>query len=283
MILFSTTSASLDPVGICTLASLVVPFMRSVFQFASMLSRHSRYPLQPMTDLILLMSKLVTPDGKILIPRVYDSVKPLQPGELYVLLSHAQFQHLFSPRSALYEALDYGIPDIELSAGAKIAISSDKTTALMGRMREPSLSLHGIEGAFYAPGAKTVIPASVTGKFSLRLVPDQTPEAINELVEAYLSAEFKKLNSKNTFKIELQQGGGKPWVDDPNHWNFQAAKKATESVYGKTPDFTREGGSIPVTLTFADSLKKSVCLLPMGRGDDGAQYVSTVAYAKRRN
>jgi Cys-Gly metallodipeptidase DUG1 len=27
----------------------------------------------------------------------------------------------------------------------------------MGRMREPSLSIHGIEGAFSAPGAKTVI------------------------------------------------------------------------------------------------------------------------------
>lgn len=32
----------------------------------------------------------------------------------------------------------------------------------MGRMRYPSLSLHGIEGAFSAPGAKTVIPAKVS-------------------------------------------------------------------------------------------------------------------------
>lgn len=38
----------------------------------------------------------------------------------------------------------------------------------MGRMRYPSLSLHGIEGAFSAPGAKTVIPAKVSGKFSIR-------------------------------------------------------------------------------------------------------------------
>jgi len=38
----------------------------------------------------------------------------------------------------------------------------------MGRMRMPSLSLHGIEGAFYGAGAKTVIPAKVSGKFSIR-------------------------------------------------------------------------------------------------------------------
>lgn len=40
----------------------------------------------------------------------------------------------------------------------------------MGRMRLPSLSLHGIEGAFAGPGAKTVIPAKVGGKFSIRWV-----------------------------------------------------------------------------------------------------------------
>ena len=39
------------------------------------------------------------------------------------------------------------------------------------------------------------------------------------------------------------------------------------------------GGSIPVTLTFANNIKDkqgqqvNVLLLPMGRGDDGAQYV----------
>jgi Cys-Gly metallodipeptidase DUG1 len=41
-------------------------------------------------------------------------------------------------------------------------------------------------------------------------------------------------------------------------------------VYQKTPDLTREGGSIPVTLTFAEQLGVNVLLLPMGRGDDGA-------------
>jgi Cys-Gly metallodipeptidase DUG1 len=71
---------------------------------------------------------------------------------------------------ALYECLDYSIADIEASAGAPIALSDDKIQVLMGRMRQPSLSIHGIEGAFYGAGAKTVIPAKVTGKFSIRSV-----------------------------------------------------------------------------------------------------------------
>jgi Cys-Gly metallodipeptidase DUG1 len=40
----------------------------------------------------------------------------------------------------------------------------------MSRMRLPLLLLHGIEGAFAVPGAKTVIPAKVGGKFSIRWV-----------------------------------------------------------------------------------------------------------------
>ncbi|GJJ14581.1 hypothetical protein Clacol_008847 [Clathrus columnatus] len=207
---------------------------------------------EPMTDLVILLSKLVTPLGKILIPGVNDLVAPLTKDE-----------------RERYETLDYSISDVEGVLGGKLTVSSDKETVLMNRMRYPSLSIHGIEGAFSAPGAKTVIPANVSGKFSIRLVPDQTPDAIEVCVKEYLMQEFAKLESKNTLEIELIHGG-KPWVASPDHWNYRAAIKATEIVYGQTPDLTREGGSIPVVLTFAEALGVNICLLPMGRADDGA-------------
>lgn len=53
----------------------------------------------------------------------------------------------------------------------QIALSDHKESVIMGRMRNPSLSLHGIEGAYSEPGCKTVIPSKVAGKFSLRCVP----------------------------------------------------------------------------------------------------------------
>ena len=64
--------------------------------------------------------------------------------------------------------MDYSVADLESAVGGAIANSDDKATLLMGKMRNPSLSLHGIEGAFSGTGAKTVIPATVSGKFSLR-------------------------------------------------------------------------------------------------------------------
>lgn len=52
----------------------------------------------------------------------------------------------------------------------------------MHRWRYPSLSLHGIEGAFSGSGAKTVIPRKVIGKFSIRLVPDMDPKDVEKQV-----------------------------------------------------------------------------------------------------
>lgn len=42
------------------------------------------------------------------------------------------------------------------------------------------------------------------------------------------------------------------------------------TVFGVEPDLTREGGSIPVTLTFQEATGRNVMLLPVGSSDDGA-------------
>lgn len=123
-----------------------------------------------MTDLFALFSKLVTPSGTILIPGIMDTVAPLTEEE-----------------RARYDVIDLTVKDIEAAVGAATLVSVDKGALLMNRMRYPSLSIHGINGAFSGLGAKTVIPSCVHGKFSIRLVPNQTPEAIDVLVQAYLT------------------------------------------------------------------------------------------------
>ncbi|KAI0081025.1 Zn-dependent exopeptidase [Panus rudis PR-1116 ss-1] len=205
---------------------------------------------EPLNVLVLLMSKLVTPEGRILIPGIYDGIPEVNEEELQ-----------------RFQAIDYSMADVDETAGGSVAVSDDTAKVLMAMSRDPSLSLHGFEGAYSGPGGKTVIPGTVTGKFSIRLVPPQTPEDVKTKVVTYLEDEFAKLKTKLKLKVELL-GGGKPWAADPNHWNFEAAKKATELIYKKTPNYTREGGSIPVTLTFAENLGVNVLLLPMGRGDD---------------
>ena len=67
-----------------------------------------------------------------------------------------------------YQDIDFSVGDLEKIAGAPIALSDDRVRVMMVRTREPSLSLHGIEGAYSGAGGKTVIPSTVAGKFSLR-------------------------------------------------------------------------------------------------------------------
>ncbi|KAI0842490.1 cytosolic non-specific dipeptidase [Hypoxylon sp. FL0890] len=211
---------------------------------------------EPMTDLVRVLASLVDTHGKILIPGIMDQVAPVTKEE-----------------EGLYDNISFTMETLHDSLGSKTTIFEDKKSTLMARWRYPSLSIHGVEGAFSAPGAKTVIPAKVIGKFSIRTVPNMEIEKTNELVEKYVKDMFSKLGSKNTLKV-YPQHTGKWWVASPNHWNFRAASKAVERVWGVEPDFTREGGSIPVTLTFEQATGKNVLLLPMGSSTDGAHSIN---------
>ncbi|KAJ5421681.1 Peptidase M20 [Penicillium cf. griseofulvum] len=180
---------------------------------------------------------------------------------------------LTEEEQTLYGNISYTMDNLHESLGAETGIHPTKERTLMARWRYPSLSIHGIEGAYSAPGAKTVIPAKVIGKFSIRTVPNMESADVNKLVFDHIKAEFAKLNSKNTMDVWLQHDG-KWWVASPKHWNFSAAGKAVQQVFGVEPDMTREGGSIPVTLTFEQATGKNVLLLPMGSSTDAAHSVN---------
>ncbi|RKF72331.1 Cys-Gly metallodipeptidase dug1 [Golovinomyces cichoracearum] len=213
---------------------------------------------EPMTDLVRILASLVDTKGNIQIPGLADLVAPLTDEE-----------------KSLYGDIAFSMDDLYESLGSQTCIHDDKEKTLMARWRYPSLSIHGIEGAFSQPGAKTVIPAKVTGKFSIRTVPNMSPEDVDRLVFKYVSEQFDKLESKNTLSCTLQHAG-KWWVASPKHWNFTAASRAVEKVWGVKPDLTREGGSssIPVTLTFEQATGKNVLLLPMGSSTDGAHSIN---------
>lgn len=179
---------------------------------------------EPMTDLVRILGKLVDTDGKILIPGINELVAPLTDEE-----------------KALYGNISYTMDNLYESLGSKTSIHEDKEPTLMARWRYPSLSVHGVEGGFSAPGAKTVIPAKVIGKFSIRTVPNMESEEVNKLVFKYVQDEFAKLSSKNKLNVYCQHDG-KWWVSSPKHWNFKAASNAVKQVFGVDPDMTREGG-----------------------------------------
>lgn len=210
---------------------------------------------EAMIDLCHLFSKLVDQKGNILIPGVNELVAPLTEEE-----------------DKLYDNIDFDPKDYAKDIGTDRLLHDGpnvKKLSLQHRWRYPSLSVHGVEGSFDGEGCKTVIPRKVIGKFSIRLVPYQTPQPVEVLVRNYCEKVHRESGSANKLVIKNAHGG-MPWLSDFNHPHYKAGIKATERVHKRKPDLTREGGSIPVTLSLQNGTGKSVMLLPMGASDDGA-------------
>ncbi len=150
------------------------------------------------------------------------------------------------------------------SIGAKVLFGEPGFTTLERVWARPTLEVNGIWGGFQGDGAKTVIPAEAHAKISMRLVPDQKPKEI----VAKVTAAIKKLAPKSVDVTVTHIHSGEGWLADTGHVALQAAARAVKKAFGKTPVFTREGGSIPVVATFDRILKVPAVLMGIGLHDD---------------
>ncbi|KAI4469445.1 beta-ala-his dipeptidase [Holotrichia oblita] len=143
--------------------------------------------IEGMADLIYLLNTLVDNTGKILIPGIYDEVAPEAKGE-----------------RDIYKKIHFDVEEYKRNIGSSsLAHKGVKEELLMHRWRHPSLSIHGIEGAFSEPGQKTVIPRKVIGKFSIRIVPNQKPANIEKYVVEYIQRKWNERGSPNKMKVCL--------------------------------------------------------------------------------
>jgi acetylornithine deacetylase/succinyl-diaminopimelate desuccinylase-like protein len=135
---------------------------------------------------------------------------------------------------------------------------------LEGITARPTLDVNGIWGGYQGEGAKTVLPAKAGAKISTRLVPDQKPDAVVAMLRRYFEAHMPP-----TMRLTFRNlHGGNGVIVDTESPAMQAAAKALEDVYGRTPYFTREGGSIPVVADFKALLGIDSVLMGFGLGSD---------------
>lgn len=194
-----------------------------------------RNPIQAITE---LCASLHTPDGRVNIDGFYDDVMPVEPWE------REQIAGLGADTEEYRKFL--GIPAFHTPPGY---------TPLEAIRVLPTLEFNGIGGGYQGEGSKTVIPSKAFVKISCRLVANQTPENIRELLYAAIRARMPK---DVTFEI-IDQHTGMPYVVvPPDRSNtpkdqspvlanvFRAADKAIADVFGKPPLYLREGGSVPI-------------------------------------
>jgi acetylornithine deacetylase/succinyl-diaminopimelate desuccinylase-like protein len=203
--------------------------------------------INPAFALAHIIAGLKDAKGKVKVPGFYDKVRKLTAKE----------------RKAMAK-LPHTDAAFKKSIGAKALFGEPGYTTLERIWARPTLEVNGIWGGFQGDGAKTVIPAEAHAKISMRLVPDQKPKEI----VAKVTAAIKKLAPKSVDVTVTHIHSGDGWLADTNHVALQAAARAIKKAFGKTPVFTREGGSIPVVATFDRVLKVPSVLMGIGLHDD---------------
>ena len=197
----------------------------------------------PINVLAEMISKLKDNNGKIKIPGFYKDVVNLTKKE------RENFKTL--PFSEKQYAKTLGVKELK---GEKGYSTLERVWA------RPSLDCNGIFGGFTGEGAKTVLPSKATAKISMRLVPNQDPKKIAKLFKSYINKIVPK-----TVKVEASTlHGAYPIATSLDDKATLSAAAALAKVFGKKTVFMREGGSIPIVVTFAKKLKAAPVLLGMG-------------------
>jgi acetylornithine deacetylase/succinyl-diaminopimelate desuccinylase-like protein len=201
----------------------------------------------PATILCRLIAGMRDAQGRVTLPGFYDKVRPLTKAEREELARLPINDQWWLERT-----------------GAPILSGEPDYTPTERAKARPTFDVNGLLSGFTGEGSKTVLPAKAMGKFSMRLVPDQTPEDIRQMVQAYLEQHVPP-----SIQWELiEHSSCRPAIVERDSAAVKAASRALEAVWGKPPIFERAGGSVPVVGMIQEILGVDSLLLGFGLPDD---------------
>ncbi len=203
----------------------------------------ARNPLSEICSLLAACYDAST--GRVRMDGFYGDVVPASREEIDSFLKSG-----FSP-SAFREAHEL-----------KLIRSTDPADLVRRIWAEPTFEVHGIRGGYTGPGVKTAIPPRAEAKISMRLVPDQSPEKLFEIVRDFMQTENPDV------KVELDSTLA-PFLGPETGPYPAAAIDAMEAAFGRTPSLVREGGSIGAVVTMEQYLKAPIVFLGLSLPEHG--------------
>jgi len=201
----------------------------------------------PITILAKMIASMHDENNHITIPGFYDDVLESSKEERE-LMAKAPFDEEEYKK-------DLGVDALWGEKG----FSTNERTGI-----RPTLELNGIWGGYTGEGAKTVLPSKAFAKISARLVPNQKTDKITDLLINHI----KKIAPPYVKVKASLHHGGEPYVTPISSKAYQAAAKAIETTFGKSPIPVRGGGSIPICSLFEQELGTKVVLMGFGLDSD---------------
>jgi len=201
----------------------------------------------PANALAKMIASLADEGGRVTIPGFYDDILPMSEAEQNQLA-----------------LLPFEEKQFFASVGVEDAFGESGFTTLERRTSRPTLDINGITSGYQGEGTKTIIPSWASAKITCRLVPEQDPVKIGEALQEMLDEACPP-----GIKLELDRGHASQGVVVPLESPYiEAAASAIEYAFGRSPVFTREGGSIPIIAAMHRKLGADVLLVGWGQNDD---------------
>jgi acetylornithine deacetylase/succinyl-diaminopimelate desuccinylase-like protein len=197
-----------------------------------------------------LLATLHDEEWRVAVDGFYDAVRPVAAEEV-----------------AEWERLPFDEEELRQEIGASRLIGGDEYTALERMWSRPTLDVHGVWGGFQGDGIKTVIPREARAKLSCRLVDDQGPEEVLELLRRHLE---RHCPPEARLTIEWTLAGAGPMTMPRDEPLVAIAREALAAGYEAEPLFFRSGWSVPVAALVRRRLGVDSLLLGFGLPTDGA-------------
>jgi len=188
----------------------------------------------PIHALTHIIDSMRDTEGKIQVEGFYDKVAPLSAED----------------RAAI-AAIPFDAAALRGQVGVDALVAEPGYTPQEHMAARPTLEVNGIWGGFQGEGTKTVLPAEAHAKVTCRLVPDQDPATIRDLLAAHVA---RHAPAGVTVAVQPLPGAARPYYIPTDHWGSRAAAAVLTEVYGVEPYQSRTGGSIPVCELFLDTL-----------------------------
>ncbi|BAL98948.1 peptidase M20 family protein [Caldilinea aerophila DSM 14535 = NBRC 104270] len=188
----------------------------------------------PIHALAAILASMRSSDGRILVEGFYDDVVPLSEAD-----------------RAELARVPYDEEEVRRKLNIDAFFGEPGYTPLERAWTRPTLEINGIWGGFQGEGVKTVLPSEAHAKITCRLVANQRPERIAQLVKAHVE---RHTPPGVRVKTTILENGALPYLMPADHPGNLAARDVLVEEYGKEPFLARSGGSIPVTAMFLESL-----------------------------
>lgn len=200
----------------------------------------------PIMALTHILTSIKNEDEVVMVDGFYDEVVPLTKEERE-LISKVKGENY------------------EQTTGVKETVSEKGYNAKEHTMARPTFEINGIYGGYQGEGTKTIIPASATAKITCRLVPNQDPATIQQLLRDHIE---RVAPSGVSVDVKLEPLSSKAYMVEPDHPLIRIAANCYEKAFEKETVFVRMGGSIPVVEWLDDIYGVPVILLGFGTPDD---------------